>query len=150
MGAAKIEVAVGSLSFKGEGDEAWLTSQLDKVFEAAAKLNAHITQREQTPKGADTPAGTAQDPGSLAAFLKAKSIGDNQVKRFIDTDCWLRLKKKELSTAAVSKALAENHQSKLSNPADCLNKNVSKGFCVKEQGTTFYITPEGLASMNES
>jgi hypothetical protein len=42
--------------------------------------------------------------------------------------------------------LVDNQQKRLANPADCLNKNVSKGFCEKNDGG-FYITPEGLKKL---
>ncbi len=46
---------------------------------------------------------------------------------------WLRLKgETNLKTALVGKALSDNHQKKLGNPADCLNKSVAKGHCEKK------------------
>jgi hypothetical protein len=52
----------------------------------------------------------------------------------------------ESRTSAVSKALSDNHQKRLGNAAECLNQNISKGFCEK-QGGGFYITPEGLKDL---
>jgi hypothetical protein len=52
----------------------------------------------------------------------------------------------KLTSALISKALTDNHQKRLANTADCLNKNVSKGFCEKANGG-FYITPEGLKKL---
>jgi hypothetical protein len=40
-------------------------------------------------------------------------------------------------------ALAKNHQKRLANAADCLNKNVAKGYCEKT-ADGFFITPDGL------
>jgi hypothetical protein len=52
-----------------------------------------------------------------------------------------------LAATAVSKALSDHHQKKLANPADCLNRNVSKGHCEKRKDGSFFITPEGLEAL---
>ncbi len=84
---------------------------------------------------------------SLAAHIRSKGKETNQVHRFLVTADWLRRRGSGvLSTASVSKALSDNHQSKLTNPAECLNKNVSKGFCEKNKDG-FFITPEGLKEL---
>ena len=84
---------------------------------------------------------------SLSAYIKEKGGESNQVDRFLITADWLRRRGvTNLATAAVSKSLTDNHQKRLANPADCLNKNVSKGLCEKTE-TGFYITPEGLKKL---
>jgi hypothetical protein len=56
-----------------------------------------------------------------------------------------------LTTSSVVKALSANNQPRLGNPADTLNQNVKKGFCEKRKdGTSFFITPEGLHSLGET
>ena len=47
-----------------------------------------------------------------------------------------------LTARGVSRALKVNQLAQLANAADCLNKNVAKGFCKKE-GVGFVITPAG-------
>ncbi len=86
--------------------------------------------------------------GTLAAFLKAKGATSNQVRKFLSTAIWLhdRDKKDRLTTGDVTKALADNQQSRLSNASDCLNQNVGKGFCEKD-GKGFYVTEEGRAEI---
>lgn len=87
---------------------------------------------------------------SLASYLSAKQASSNQVKRFLATADWLRQKgTSELSTALVSKTLRDNHQSKLTNAAECLNKNAAKGF-VEKDGKRFFITSEGLTSLGHT
>ncbi|MGJ8629052.1 MAG: hypothetical protein ACSHXB_18990 [Sulfitobacter sp.] len=54
-----------------------------------------------------------------------------------------------MKTAEISKSLKDNQQSKLSNPSECLNKNVGKGFCEKTS-EGFFVTPEGWAELGES
>ncbi len=86
----------------------------------------------------------ATNAGSLASHIKKHNADKNQRKRFLVTADWIRLRgKPDLTTASVANALQENQQAKLTNPADCLNKNASKGYCEKTPDG-FFITPEGL------
>jgi hypothetical protein len=145
MADAKIEIKVGEVSFVGEGSETWLSTQLDKVMEHLPKL-ASISPPKPSHAGqpsGDTHAG-AKATGTLAAFLTAKNAKANQVRKFLATAVWLHDsdKKTRLSTSDVSKALNDNNQGRLSNPADCLGKNITKGLCVKD-GKQFYVTDEG-------
>ena len=87
---------------------------------------------------------------SLSTYIKEKGGENSQVDRFLIVADWLRRRgNTKLVTAVVSKALTDNHQKRLANPADCLNKNVSKGLCEKNDGG-FYITPEGLRKLGHS
>jgi hypothetical protein len=147
MTNGKIEFSLGSLSFSGEGEQEWLAKQLDKILEAAPDLhNIKSSDEQDIAKGQATqPSGEFKE--TLAGYIKAKGAENNQVKRFLATADWLRRRgTSELTTSAVTKALSNNHQKKLSNPADSLNKNVSKGHCEKN-GTGFFITPDGLTEL---
>jgi hypothetical protein len=152
MAQAKIQFKLGIIEFSGEGEEAWVTTQFDKLIEQAPVLlrlapptvgqgaAAADANQEAEPinVGKDVPLGT---------FLKSKNIGSNQVKRFLATAIWLDAQgNKAPKTNDVSKALSDSRQTKLSNPADKLNANVTKGFCEK-QGKEFYVTPSGFESM---
>jgi hypothetical protein len=150
VSTTKIEVTVGTVSFSGEGDQAWLAEQLDKVLKAAPDLS-RIPSRPagnfRSSSGDSTPLDPSQFTTSLSAYIKEKGGESNQVDRFLITADWLRRRGvTNLATAAVSKSLTDNHQKRLANPADCLNKNVSKGLCEKTE-TGFYITPEGLKKL---
>lgn len=83
---------------------------------------------------------------SLASHIRSNCTDGSQIRRFLVTADWLRRRGLPLSSTAVAKALAENHQSRLANPADCLNKNVAKGLCEKTKDG-FFVTPEGLAEL---
>lgn len=84
---------------------------------------------------------------SLATYLSEKQATSNQTLRFLATADWLRQKgQTQLTTTLVAEALKNNQQSRLSNPSDCLNKNAAKGL-VEKDGRTFFLTPEGLASL---
>jgi hypothetical protein len=148
MSNAKIDFAFGHLSFSGEGEEDWLAKQLDKILSAAPTLSElhapSVTPEAQTPAEGTGGAGKAEP---LSSHIKAKGGETNQNKRFFATADWLRIRgTTPLTTKAVIKALADNHQKKLTNAANCLNQNVRKGFCEKGDGG-FFITPNGLREL---
>ena len=152
MAQAKIQFKLGTIEFSGEGEEAWVTTQLDKLIEQAPALLGLA----QPTVGQGAAADNANQQGepvnvgkgvALATFLKSKNIGNNQVKRFLATAIWLDAQgNKEPKTSDVTKALSDSRQTKLNNPADCLNQNVKKGFCQK-QGKGFYVAPDGFESI---
>jgi hypothetical protein len=51
-----------------------------------------------------------------------------------------------MKTGDVTKALKGAHQSRIGNPADCLNQNVQKGYCEKDGGE-FFVTDDGKQSL---
>jgi hypothetical protein len=148
MSTTKIEVSVGAVSFSGEGDQAWLAEQLDKVLKAAPELSrAPAKPGGNSPSTPADPVDPTQFTVSLSSYIREKGGESNQVDRFLITADWLRRRGvTNLATATISRALTDNHQKRLANPADCLNKNVSKGLCEKTE-TGFYITPEGLKKL---
>lgn len=152
MAEGKIEVTVAGIAFTGEGDQAWLGEQLNKILAAATELakvqpvSATVGNERGARSGPPVIGGT-ESPATLASYIKAKSGESNQVKRFLATADWLRLRgDTDLSTAKVAKALSDNHQKRVGNPADCLNQNVRKGHCEKK-GDGFFITPEGFKEL---
>jgi len=94
--------------------------------------------------GGNTQESSGEFTTTLASYIRDKKGDSNQVDRFLITADWLRRRgTAKLTTAAVSKALKDYQQKRLANPAECLNRNVSKGYCEKADGG-LYITPEGL------
>lgn len=147
MADAKIEIKVGAVSFTGEGDGKWLSDQLDKVLEKLPLL-AEIKAAEPSGDGSENGGGHVAKPkisGTLAVYLKEKKATANQVRKFLATSVWLHDhdRREFLTTAEVSKALADAKQSELTNPAQSLNNNVTKGFCQKQGGRNFFVTDEG-------
>ena len=76
MADAKFEIKAGSISFTGEGTEAWLAEQLDKVLSKLTDLRAlggatgrHSGTDNETPRGDENPAAEVS-VGTLAAYLK--------------------------------------------------------------------------------
>lgn len=151
MSESKIEINVAGIVFSGQGEQTWLSEQLNKILEAATELSK--LQPAPSATGAPVAKNSAAAPastgsvGTLASHVKSKGGETNQVKRFLATADWLRLRGETLlTTAKVSKALSDNHQKRLGNPADALNHNVRKGHCEKKDGG-FFITPEGLSEL---
>lgn len=150
MSQAKIELTLGALSFSGEAEQEWLGQQLDKVLEAAprlAKIEPAAAPDATDSSGSGSDVVERQFTDSLASYVKAKGGETNQNQRFLLTADWIRRRgNTDLTTAAVTKALKDNQQKRLGNPADCLNQNVSKGYCEKT-GDGFFITPDGLKAL---
>ena len=147
----KIELDVGNLHFAGEGDQDWLDQQIDKLIDAVTKgqINASAISSSEVPSISDSNPQETPVSESLASYLKAKGGDTVQTKRFLATAAWLiRRGETKLTTSAVSSALRNNQQKRLGNASDCLNQNVSRGFCEKT-GNTFFITPEGWAHLGE-
>jgi hypothetical protein len=144
MADAKIEIKVGGVSFTGEGSEAWLSSELDKVLKHLPTLvNAAPPARPENGDPDPVIAETKKARGTLASFLAAKNAKANQVRKFLATALWLHAgDKKRVSTTEVSKALSDNSQGSLTNPSQCLVNNVTQGFCERD-GKQFYVTDEG-------
>lgn len=150
MSEAKIELTLGSLSFSGEGEQQWLEQQLDKILEAAprlAKIEPYAAPSPTNSVDSRSHNAAGEFTETLVSYVKVAGGESTQVKRFLATADWLQRRgNTNLTTAAVSKALQDNHQKRLSNPADCLNKNVAKGYCEKK-GNGFFITPDGLKAL---
>ncbi len=151
MADAKIDVKVGAISFVGEGTETWLATQLKIILDAAATLavpdNHERSADLHSTKGGSAAGSKGTSPQTtLAAYLKARNASSGPDK-FLATADWLRIRgATSLTTAAVTKALKDNHQGRLGNPADMLMKNIGKGFCERD-GAGFFITPDGLTHL---
>lgn len=146
MTTAKVEIKIGSLSFVGEGDKDWVAKQLDKLIQHAPELlRISPTEAEGGGGGNDAQPGQA---GTLASFIaKSKGAKSNQIVKFLATAEWSHKKgHKRLSTRDVSNALDQNNQGSLTNPSDCLRKNVSKGY-IEKSGRQFYVTDDGRKSL---
>jgi hypothetical protein len=145
-------VKIGSISFMGEGSETWLAAQLKVILAEAPKI-AVVTPEPPADSGQATPSKKNEGgfTTALGTYLTEKNAATNQVKRFLATADWLRRRgTSTLTTAAVTQALKDNHQPRLSNPADCLNQNVGKGHAEKKAGKEFFITPAGLTSLGHA
>jgi len=157
--ATKLKVKLGSVEIDFEGDAEFLKLEVMPTISqvlAVAKDHPSVIHQANGNNGPDSQGklpnfisrnGSAGTVGSLASFIKERKSENNQTRRFLTTARWLQLRGTEEPTSSdVAKALRDNHQVRLSNPADCLNKNVSRGFCEKTSNG-FFITPEGLTAL---
>lgn len=144
MSEARVEVTIGAYKFLAEGSEKWVDQNYQTFLSRVDSLpNTASTDNATKTGGAAGQSSNEKPVGPLAIFLKDKKVGANQNNRFLATAMWLKLNGQAvLKTSDVIKALAQAQQQRLGNPADILNQNVSKGYCVKT-GDGFYITPEG-------
>lgn len=145
----KVEIKVGDISFVAEGDQTWLAAQVEKVLAAAATIPAAQPDAHSgKATGGGKPSTTSVPP--LGSFIKAKGADGNQTLRYLVTAAWLfKRGATSLTTTAVTKALSDNHQSKLGNPAQCLAQNVKNGHCEKT-ANGFFITPDGWTALSET
>lgn len=146
MAEASIQIEVGKVKFVAQGSPDWVDKKYEEFLRHMGELQKHLPVAEAPPtdqrklviEQADVP---------LAIFLKNLKVGSSQNNRFLAAAVWLKLKGQTVvKTAEVVKALADAQQQRLGNPADILNQNVKKGFCVKN-GDGFYVTPEGEESL---
>jgi hypothetical protein len=150
MSEAKIEIKIGEIQFSGQGEEDWIANQLDKILAQADKLIQLVPASKageedpvHKPMGEDSTIAKM----TLPSLLNDKGASRNQVKKFLATAVWLEAKgKNRLETSDITRALKDSNQSKLTNPADCLNQNVGKGFCEKD-GKQFFVTEDGKKSL---
>lgn len=154
MSDAKIEIKVGQIQFSGQGEQDWVAKQLDKFLAQAEKLVQLVPPEDSGEEGVPGGGGLkpmGKDPSiaqkTLPIFLNEKNATKNQVRKFLATAVWLEAKgQKRLLTSEVTAALKASNQTKLGNPADALNKNVTKGYCEKD-GTQFFVTDDGKKSL---
>jgi hypothetical protein len=151
MADAKIEIKVAGFSFTGEGTEKWLSGELEKLLAKIPEL-VEVAPAEPAGDGGDKPAGGTKKKGKLGTlpdFLKEKSAVSNQVKKFLVTAIYLHdtTGRDRLTTSEIRNALRSANQPKLTNPANCLNQNVSKGHTEKDGTNGFFVTDAGRTSL---
>ena len=148
MSQVKIQIKVGDVEFSGEGEQGWVSTQLERILKAAPGIvGAKRSDPALSGSGQEDRQNATATSQTLASFLRDNNASTNQVKKFLATASWLHARgKKRLNTADVTRALKDTNQTRLGNPADCLNKNVAKGHCEKD-GKDFLVTAEGEAAL---
>lgn len=150
MEPTKIQIRVGDIEFSGEGDQTWLAEQLDKVLDKIPTLlkSADLSAKTKPSGNTGVDAQTKILQTNLALFLKEQSATTVQTKKFLATAAFLQSKgAARITTTEVSKALKDSNQTKLNNPSDCLNQNVTKGFCEKDGEKGFFVTDTGMSEL---
>ncbi len=161
MNNARIEFKIGNIEFVGEGDQDWVTEQLDKILDRIPNL---VTESKKTtpkavlqtteipvvPQNTDlfsTQSKSRAIPENISTFLRKKDAIDKQRRKFLGTAVWLQLNGQQLiKTKDVTDALRAARQVRITNPSHQLNQNIAQGFCQKE-GRGFYVTPQGVENI---
>lgn len=162
MANGRLEFKIGNIEFIGEGEQEWVTLQLEKMLERIPDLQKENptkvikSQPETDTSEAMLPSNSGGDlfstpkttqraiPENLSTFLRSKDCIDKQRRKFLGTAVWLQQNGKQLiKTKEVTDALRAARQVKITNPSHQLNQNISQGFCQKE-GNGFYVTPQGV------
>ena len=161
MENSKIEFKIGNIQFIGEGEQEWLSKQLDNILNKIPELiNYNVPDNKEKNETKSTiekveneenisPSSTNRITETLATFLRNKKATDNQRRKFLATAVYLQLNGKDnLVTKDITDALKKAKQTKLSNPAHQLSQNIKQGLCEKH-GKSFYVTPEGISKIME-
>ena len=162
MANGRLEFKIGKIEFVGEGEQDWVTEQLEKMLEripALTKQNNAINSNAKSiisESSLDSEQITANYtpsqpstspkaiPENLSTFLRKNDCVDKQRRKFLGAAVWLQLNGKTIiKTKEVTDELKIARQIKITNPSHQLNQNINQGFCQKE-GNGFYVTPEGV------
>ncbi len=94
MSIAKIEVSLGSFKFSGDGEQKWLSEQLDKVLKEFPKLQ-NIVVKEKTPTDdLETTKKSISSVGSLAKLIKDNHADKNPGLKFLGAAVYIAIKEK--------------------------------------------------------
>jgi hypothetical protein len=162
MANGRLEFKIGKIEFVGEGEQDWVTEQLEKMLERIPALTKQnnainsnvksiISESSLDPEQITanyTPSQQTNSPKAipenLSTFLRKKDCVDKQRRKFLGAAVWLQLNGKTIiKTKEVTDELKIARQIKITNPSHQLNQNINQGFCQKE-GNGFYVTPEGV------
>lgn len=164
MANGRLEFKIGNIEFVGEGEQDWVTEQLDKMLERlpellneskkdTSKTTIKKVIEDVTPSqptnlfSIPQPVTKRVIPENLSSFLRNKDAIDKQRRKFLGTAVWLQENGKQLiKTKEVTDALRAARQVKITNPSHQLNQNIAQGYCQKE-GNGFYVTPQGVENI---
>jgi hypothetical protein len=158
MSESKIQIKIGIVEFSGEGNQDWVSTQLDKILHKIPELLQIDLPRNSGKNNLGKNVGKEDQsdqessvdlPKNLPIFLKEKDATSNNVRKFLATAAFLQLNgKSRVKTGDVALALKESNQNRLVNPSDSLNKNVEKGHCEKDGASGFFVTIHGFEELN--
>ena len=137
----KIKVRSGEFSLDYTGPEKFAKDELVALAREIAGLakEANAAGRASHALGQET-----ERQLNLASFLKSRDV-KLQHRLFLATAAWLQMRgRSQISTGNVSEALRDYKQGRLTNPSDCLAKNISNGYCEKTGSRSFRVSEEGF------
>ena len=144
MSNSKIEIKVGIVEFTGEGEQKWLSEQLDKVLakvpellkiELSAPNNGFGTKSalNSIENGLNNDQPNTIITQSLSTFLKEKKPS-SRPDLFLATAIWIHDNqgKSRIQQKDINIELKQSSQVPIPNPNQEFARNVKKGYCVKD------------------
>ena len=137
-----IRVEFGGVTVTFKGSENFMERELPKLVTDLANRVAGIS--DAAPPAASAGGQDQEAAIGLPEFIRRQSE-ETQVRRFLAAAAWLQANQTQhLTSGSVVKALQEFRQTGVGNASDCLNANITKGFCERRKDKTFFVTPAGL------
>ena len=145
----KIKISCGSFKVKYEGDEQFAKESLCSLI---SELKETIQTEDEASRLSETyeskPDGAMRLPSFLAKMENRSERNSLEYRKFLVAAAWLHLNKRNtLQTSDVASALRDSKINKLSNPSDCLTKNIKNGHCERLEGNKFIVTQKGFQDL---
>ena len=146
----KIKISCGGFKVKYEGDEQFAKESLCSLI---SEIKKTIQTEEEASRWRETyeskPDGVMKLPSFLAKMENRSERNSLEYRKFLVAAAWLHLNKRNtLQTSDVASALRDSKINKLSNPSDCLTKNIKNGHCERLDGNKFIVTQKGFQDLN--
>lgn len=145
----KIKVSCGGFEVEYDGDEQFAKESLCSLI---SEIRETIQTKEEVSDLNKTHQGKFNGIIGLPSFLeemkKRSDRNSREYRKFLIAAVWLHLdKNNRLQTSDVASALRNNMINKLSNPSDCLNKNIDYGHCERVNNGEFIVTQKGFQDL---
>lgn len=146
----KIKISCGGFKVKYEGDEQFAKESLRSLI---SEIKEIIQTEEEASKIGKADENTPNGIMKLSSFLEemaSKSDRNSlEYRKFLVVAAWLHLNKRNtLQTSDVASALRDSKINKLSNPSDCLTKNIKNGHCERLENNRFIVTQKGFQDLS--
>ena len=145
----KIKISCGSFKVKYEGDERFAKESLCSLI---SELKETIQTEDEVSRLSEThegkPDGDMKLPSFLAKMENRSERNSREYRKFLIAAAWLHLNNKnQLQTSDVASALRDSKINRLSNPSDCLTKNIRYGHCERVENNKFIVTQKGFQDL---
>ena len=145
----ELKVSCGSFEVEYSGDEKFAKESLCALV---ADLRDIIQIEEEKPNLDKIQQNESKTDKTLPEFLEEmenKSERNSwEYRKFLVAAAWLHLNgKNRLQTADVASALLKDNFNKLSNPSDCLAKNIRYDHCRRVENNEFIVTQKGFKDL---
>lgn len=145
----KIKISCGGFNVKYEGDEQFAKESLCSLI---SELKETIQTEDEVSRLSETyeskPDGTMRLPSFLEEMASRSDRNSLEYRKFLVVAAWLHLNKRNtLQTSDVASALRDSKINKLSNPSDCLTKNIKNGHCERLENNRFIVTQKGFQDL---